>query len=53
VGEQDSADVLAVAEAVRKEAPDVEVVSIPGAAHLPNQDAPEAFNQLLLRFLGR
>jgi pimeloyl-ACP methyl ester carboxylesterase len=53
VGERDSPGVLAVAEAVRKEAPDVEVVSIPGAAHLANQDAPEAFNELLLRFLAR
>jgi pimeloyl-ACP methyl ester carboxylesterase len=53
VGEGDSPGVLAVAEAVRREAPGVEVVSIFGAAHLPNQDATEAFNQLLLRFLGR
>ncbi|HEX6747878.1 MAG TPA: alpha/beta fold hydrolase [Longimicrobium sp.] len=52
VGERDSPGVLAAAQAVRNEAPGVEVASIPGA-HLPNQDAPEAFNQLLLRFLRR
>ncbi|HEX8693713.1 MAG TPA: alpha/beta fold hydrolase [Longimicrobium sp.] len=50
LGERDSPVVQAVADSVRAQAPGVEVVRIPGA-HLPNRDAPEAFNLLLLRFL--
>ena len=51
VGERDSPNVLAVAERVEAEVPEVPVVRIAGGAHLPNQDAPEAFNEALLRFL--
>lgn len=50
LGERDSPAVQAVADSVRAQVPGVEVVRIPGA-HLPNRDAPEAFNLLLLRFL--
>lgn len=50
LGERDSPSVQAVADSVRAQVPVVEVVRIPGA-HLPNRDAPEAFNRLLLRFL--
>jgi pimeloyl-ACP methyl ester carboxylesterase len=50
LGERDSPAVQAVADSVRAQVPGVEVVRIAGA-HLPNRDAPEAFNLLLLRFL--
>lgn len=33
--------------------PDAEVCTLPGAAHVANLDAPEAFNALLGRFLAR
>lgn len=51
VGEGDSADHLAVADAVEAEAPEVTVVRMEGGKHLVNRDVPEAFNDLLLRFL--
>ena len=52
LGERDSPAVQAVADSVRAQVPGVEVVRISGA-HLPNRDAPEAFNLLLLRFMRR
>lgn len=51
VGEGDSPDHLAVAERVEAEVPEVSVVRIPGGGHLVNRDAPDAFNDVLLRFL--
>lgn len=51
VGEGDSRDHLAVAERVEAEVPDVRVVRLPGGKHLVNQDAPDAFNTVLARFL--
>jgi len=51
VGEGDSPDHLAVAERVEAEVPAVRVVRMPGGRHLVNRDVPQAFNELLLRFL--
>jgi len=51
VGEGDSPDHLAVADRVEAEVPEVRVVRIAGGRHLVNQDAPEAFNAVLLSFL--
>jgi 3-oxoadipate enol-lactonase len=53
VGEKDSAAVLAVAERVEAEVPEVRVVRVAGGSHLPNQEAPDVFNSALLRFLKR
>lgn len=51
VGEEDSPAHLAVAERVQAEGPEVSVVRIAGGRHLLTRDAPQRFNDLLLRFL--
>lgn len=51
VGEGDSPGHLAVAERVEAEVPHVRVVRIAGGGHQVNRDAPDAFNEALLRFL--
>jgi len=51
VGEGDTPGHLAVSERVEAEVPQVQVVRLAGGGHLVNQDAPEAFNRVLLGFL--
>jgi pimeloyl-ACP methyl ester carboxylesterase len=51
VGEADSRDHLAVAERVEAEVPAVSVVRVAGGGHFVNRDAPDAFNDVLIRFL--
>jgi pimeloyl-ACP methyl ester carboxylesterase len=51
VGEADSSDHLAVAERLEAEVPGVSVVRIRGGGHFVNRDAPDAFNEVLIRFL--
>ena len=51
VGEEDSREHLAVAERVQIEVPEVSVVRVAGGRHLLTREAPEVFNDLLLRFL--
>jgi pimeloyl-ACP methyl ester carboxylesterase len=53
VGRGDSPGVLAVAERVEAEVPEVLVERIAQGEHLVNRDAPGKFNQVLLRFLRR
>ncbi|MFL5381629.1 MAG: alpha/beta fold hydrolase [Longimicrobiaceae bacterium] len=53
VGRGDSRSVLAVAERVEAEVPEVLVERIAQGEHLVNRDAPAKFNQVLLRFLRR
>lgn len=51
VGEEDSPAHLAVAERVEAEVPEVSVVRMAHGRHLLTRDAPQPFNDLLLRFL--
>ena len=53
-GERDRTGTIARHMAERKRAwPETETAVLPGAAHVVNLDAPEAFNRLLLDFLTR
>jgi pimeloyl-ACP methyl ester carboxylesterase len=52
VGEED-APYLRAAEVMAAKLPDAERVTIPGAAHIVNLEAPEAFDAAVLRFLSR
>jgi len=42
-----------LAEKLNEILPDSEKVIIPGAGHMVNMEAPERFNEILLRFLLR
>jgi pimeloyl-ACP methyl ester carboxylesterase len=53
VGEEDAADVRMLAGAIASNAPDAEVVWIPGAGHLVNVAQPARFDAALLEFLRR
>jgi 3-oxoadipate enol-lactonase len=52
VGEEDVEDMHALAERFATEIPRARLVTIPGAAHLPNLEQPAAFNRLVLEFLA-
>jgi pimeloyl-ACP methyl ester carboxylesterase len=52
VGADDTLMPPAEGEAMRKAIAGSRLVAIPGAGHLSNLEAPEAFNQALLEFLG-
>lgn len=51
VGELDSSSTAAAAAFLAGEAPDVQVVHYPDAAHLPNMEHPERFNRDLRLFM--
>lgn len=51
VGEHDKADFHAIAERLARELPEAELVTIPGAGHLPSVERPEATAELVRRFL--
>ena len=51
VGQEDSLTPPAVARAMAERIPGGRWVEIAGAGHLPNLEAPEAFNEALLNFL--
>jgi len=53
VGEQDAVTPPAKARALAALIPSAQTAIIPGAGHLANQEAPEAFNQILDEFLAR
>jgi len=53
VGERDLPDFQGMAKLLATEIPSVELVVLPGAGHMSNMDAPGAFNETLLAFLGR
>jgi pimeloyl-ACP methyl ester carboxylesterase len=52
VGEKD-APYLRAAEVMAARIPDAEHVTIPGAGHIVNIEKPEAFNEIVIRFLRR
>ncbi|MCE6998862.1 alpha/beta hydrolase [Saccharothrix sp. S26] len=51
VGDLDSSDIHAVADAVLRDAPRAEKVVVRGAGHLVDLDRPDEFDRALLRFL--
>jgi 3-oxoadipate enol-lactonase len=51
VGEHDKADFHAIAERLARELPEAELVTIPGAGHLPSVERPEATAALVRGFL--
>jgi 3-oxoadipate enol-lactonase len=51
VGEHDVRDFHEIGARLAAEIPGARLVTIPGAGHLPNLEAPEAFDRLLLEFL--
>jgi pimeloyl-ACP methyl ester carboxylesterase len=52
VGEEDTLTPPAEARRIAEGVPEGRLVIIPGAGHLSNVEAPEAFNEALLAFLG-
>jgi pimeloyl-ACP methyl ester carboxylesterase len=52
VGDEDVDDLRAIAAHVAASIPGAELVTIPGAAHLPSLERPDAVNPLLLAFLA-
>ncbi len=42
-----------LAARLARELPDARLITIPGAAHIVHEDAPDAFNAALIDFLGR
>jgi 3-oxoadipate enol-lactonase len=53
VGEEDAVTPPAEAEFLAEHIPGAELVTIPGAGHLTNLEAPETFNTILEAFLDR
>jgi 3-oxoadipate enol-lactonase len=51
VGELDQPDFADIGRHVAEHAPDARLVTMPGVAHLPPMEAPDAFSQLVLDFL--
>jgi pimeloyl-ACP methyl ester carboxylesterase len=52
VGDDDLDDMQAIAQHLAERIPDARLRRVGGAAHLPSLEQPEAFNRLLLQFLG-
>ena len=50
-GELDQPDILAIADRLSQQIPDVRLAMIPGAAHAPSLERPEEFDRLVLEFL--
>lgn len=53
VGDQDDASIINIGDQLAANIPSAEKAVIQGAAHLPNVERPEAFNQIVLDFLQR
>jgi pimeloyl-ACP methyl ester carboxylesterase len=53
VGELDAPDFHAIASILEREIPGARKVVLSGVGHVPNMEAPERFNDLLLEFLDR
>ena len=53
VGELDLPDFQAIARRLAQELPGAELRSIAGSGHMSNMEAPQVFNELVLRFLQR
>jgi pimeloyl-ACP methyl ester carboxylesterase len=52
VGNEDADDLRAIAKHVAASIPGSELVELPGTAHLPSLERPDAVNPLLLQFLA-
>jgi 3-oxoadipate enol-lactonase len=52
VGDQDLADMRAISAHVADSIEGARLVTVPGAAHLPNLEQPDVVNELLLAFLA-
>ena len=53
LGDKDDPSILEIGETLEHDINGAEKVVIPGTAHMLNMERPEAFNQLVLDFLGR
>jgi 2-hydroxy-6-oxonona-2,4-dienedioate hydrolase len=53
VGNSDQPQIIAAADLLGREIPNVRKVVMPGVAHLPNMERPEEFNRMVLAFLER
>jgi pimeloyl-ACP methyl ester carboxylesterase len=53
IGDLDTGDTVAIADLLAQGIPGAEKVVFAGAAHVPNLEQPERFNQVLLDFLQR
>ena len=51
-GEEDSPFTQAV-QVLKEGIPDSELVTVKGVGHSPHEEAPEVFNEALVKFLGR
>jgi 3-oxoadipate enol-lactonase len=52
VGERDIEEFQAIADRISCSIPQLTKLVLPGAGHMANMEAPEAFNEAVLRFLG-
>jgi 3-oxoadipate enol-lactonase len=52
-GTEDVPDILVIARRLAEEIPNAELRLIDDAAHLPNMERPEEFDEIVLGFLGR
>lgn len=52
-GRLDHPEILRAAAAMASDIPEAQTVILPDAAHLPNMEQPEAFNETVLAFLGK
>jgi pimeloyl-ACP methyl ester carboxylesterase len=53
LGERDTPDFHVIASTLEQGIAGAKKVTIPGAGHIANLEAPERFNEILLEFLGR
>jgi 3-oxoadipate enol-lactonase len=53
LGEQDTPDIHAISELLRKEVSGAELVKLPNVAHTLNMEVPDIFNNLVYQFLQR
>ena len=52
VGERDRPDILRFADSLAAEIPAARLLTLPGVGHLPNLEAPEAFNTAVAEFFA-
>jgi 3-oxoadipate enol-lactonase len=53
VGDQDQQDILVIADLLKRQLAQAELVVIPGVAHMVSMEQPEHLNQLTLDFLAK
>jgi len=51
LGEHDLPDFHAIADALHRQLPGARKAVLPGTGHMANMEAPEEFNEVVLRFL--